>query len=337
MKRAKGEEGFSLIEVTIAALLTVGLVGAVFGLLNRNQQVFITETGVTDMNQNIRTAVDLLTRDIQSAGMGLPSRNPGSFAAIFYTDGASNAPDKLMMANGDPYAPTADVKSQDSANSKFLCLVPPDVTITGSGTSQLMTYLNASNTATPIFRSFSTTPRSYIVYDDNRARVMTLTANAQITGAGANTQLELPYNAGTYSNPASVFGSSLDTAAPDYTLSKVAMLTNLVAYRLNQTNNELERTEDLATWYTVARGIVDLQVEYRIVTGKDPVTGNDIESMTSAPTDRSNIRSVLVKIVSETPDLQPKDKGYRRAVQKFEVTPRNFNLLNNTNLSAPIS
>jgi hypothetical protein len=166
---------------------------------------------------------------------------------------------------------------------------------------------------------------------------MTLTANAQITGVGANTQLELPYNAGTYSNPASLFGSSLDTAAPDYPTSKVAMLTNLVAYRLNQTTNELERTEDLSTWYAVARGIVDIQVEYRVVTGKDPVTGNDIESMTTAPADRTNIRSVLIKIIAETPDLQPKDKGYRRAVQKFEVTPRNFNLLNNTNLSAPIS
>src|ERR1044072_1484841 len=101
MRRMNGEAGFSLIEVTMAALLTVGIIGAVFGLLNRNQQIFVTESGVTDMNQNMRTAVDLLTRDAQSAGMGLPSRNPGSFAAIFFTDGANGAPDKIMIANGD--------------------------------------------------------------------------------------------------------------------------------------------------------------------------------------------------------------------------------------------
>ena len=135
MRRMNGEEGFSLIEVTMAALLTVGIIGAVFGLLNRNQQVFVTESGVTDMNQNMRTAVDLLTRDAQSAGMGLPSRNPGSFAAIFFTDGANGAPDKIMIANGDPYAPTADVTSQTSSPAEFLCSVPPDVTVTGSGTT----------------------------------------------------------------------------------------------------------------------------------------------------------------------------------------------------------
>jgi len=336
MKRTKGEEGFSLMEVMIAAMLTVGLIGAIFGLLNRNQQVFVTEVGVTDMNQNIRTAVDLLTRDVQSAGMGLPSRNPGSFAAIFYTDGASNAPDKILMANGDPFAPTADVKSLDSTNNKFLCLVPPDITVTGSGSSQQMTYLNAAGSATLIYRNFSTVAKSYIVYDDYRARVLTLTANGSITGIGANTQLELPYNTSTYSNPASTFGSTLDTGTPDYTQSKMAMLSSLVAYRLNQTNNELERTDDLSNWYTVARGIVDFQVSYRVVTGKD-VNGNDIESQTTAPTDRTNIRSVTFTVVAETPDLQPNDKGYRRAVQKFEITPRNFNLLNNTNLSAPIS
>ncbi|HKP88052.1 MAG TPA: hypothetical protein VJZ26_18250 [Blastocatellia bacterium] len=336
MKRTTGEEGFSLLEVMMAALLTVGLIGAVFGLLNRNQQVFITETGVTDMNQNIRTAVDLLTRDVQSAGMGLPSRSPGCFAAIYYTDGASNAPDKIMMANGDPFAPTADVKSQDAANNKFLCIVPSDITVTGSGTSQQMTYLNAAGSATAIFRSYSTVARSYIVYDDYRARVLRLSANAQITGVGASTQLELPFDNANYTNPASTFGSALDTAAPDYTQSKIAMLGSLVAYRVNQTNNELERTEDLTNWFTVARGIVDFQISYRVVTGKD-VNGNDIESVTTAPADRTNIRSVTFTIIAETPDLQPKDKSYRRAVQKFEVTPRNFNLLNNTNLSAPIS
>lgn len=336
MKRANGESGFSLIEVMVAAMLTVGLMGAIFGLLNRNQQVFVTETGVTDMNQNIRTVVDLLTRDVQSAGMGLPSRNPGSFAAVFYTNGATNAPDKVMMVNGDPFAPTADVIDRDSANTKFLCSVPHDITVTGSGGSQQMTYLNSAGTATSIYRNFSTVAKSYIVYDDYRARVLTLTANGQVTGSGATTQLELSYNSSTYSNPANTFGSTLDTGEPDYTQSKMAMLGNLVAYRVNQTNRELERTEDLTNWYTVARGIVDFQVSYRVVTGKD-INGNDIESVTDTPADRTNIRSVTFTVVAETADLQPGDKSYRRAVQKFEVTPRNFNLLNNTNLSAPIS
>ena len=101
MRRTTGEEGFSLIELTIAAMLTVGLVGAVFSLLNRNQQIFINETGVSDLNQNMRTVVDLITRDVQSAGMGLASRvsttfsGSGTFAALFYLNGASGAADAV--------------------------------------------------------------------------------------------------------------------------------------------------------------------------------------------------------------------------------------------------
>src|ERR1044072_568828 len=109
MRNINKEEGCSLVEVTIAALLTVGLIGTIFGLLNRNQQIFVTESGMGDLNQNMRTVVDLLTRDVQSAGVGLVSRvsttfsGSGTFASVFYVNGAGSASDKILMANGDPY------------------------------------------------------------------------------------------------------------------------------------------------------------------------------------------------------------------------------------------
>src|SRR5436190_5525786 len=129
--KGKGESGFSLVELLVGALLTVGLLGVVFGLLNSNQQVFVSQSTVADMNQNIRTAVDLLTRDIQSAGTGLvvPSGigSGGCMAAVFYKDGGTGVPDSLMIVNGDQVAPTAQVKRQVAASSQFLLLPPPDV------------------------------------------------------------------------------------------------------------------------------------------------------------------------------------------------------------------
>lgn len=345
MRRLDKEEGFSLVEVTIAALLTVGLIGAVFGLLNRNQQVFVTESGVTDLNQNMRTVVDLLTRDVQSAGMGLPSRvsgtfsGSGTFAAVYYVNGASNGPDKILMANGDPYAPTASVTSQTASPAKFICAVPSDVTVTGSGGSTVITYKNAAGTSVPFYKNFATVARSYIVYDDKLCRVFTLTGDGQVTGAGAATQLELSYNSGTYTSAsatvATTFGSPIDTGTPTYNKSKIALLSSLVAYRLN-TANELERTEDLINWYVVARGVLDFQVTYRVVTGKD-ADDNDIEAKLDAPPTRTSIRAVIFRLTMETPDLRVKDKGYRKIGQYFEVSPRNFNLVNNTNISAPIN
>jgi len=52
--------------------------------------------------------------------MGLP-RVSGSFSSIFYING-SNGPDSIMMINGDPYAPDADVTSYDSTLLKLYCV-----------------------------------------------------------------------------------------------------------------------------------------------------------------------------------------------------------------------
>ena len=322
------ESGFSLVEVTIAALLTVGLIGVVFNLLNRNQQVFVTESSVTDMNENMRTAVDLLTRDVQSAGMGLP-RTPGSFAAVFYLDGANAAPDSILKVNGDPFAPVADVQETTNTNATLDCIPPPELAGAGTGT-----YTDNKGVAHQLYRNYATDAKFYVVYDDTQLRVISLTQDGQIVNTVNGLRLRLQHTVANDTSPATTFGSPVDTAAPNYLSAKITPLMSLTAYRLNRNAGELERTEDLQNWYTVARGVIDFQVQYRVVTGKD-VNGNDIESVVSAPADRRDIRSVSVRVTTETPDLDQVSKGYRRTVQKFEITPRNFNLLNNTNLSAP--
>lgn len=323
------ESGFSLLEVTIAAVLTVGIMGIVFTLMNNNQQIFLTESSVTDMNQNLRTSYDLLTRDVQSAGVGLPRIN-GSFAAIFYTDGANGAPDSIMMVNGDPFAPTTKVDSRAAGSAEFFCDIPDpaDLTITGNGANETMTYVGEQGQTKPIYEPYSTSPIMYICYDDTKAMLFALTQGGMTTGNGANAKLKLQHNPSNYLNPPSVFGTPLDAGEPDYGSSSIAVLRNTVAYRLNQATRELERTEDLINWYSVARGIINFQIKYRVVS----LTASGVVE-TDAPTKRKDIRSVIFIITAETPDIDPISKNYRTSVQKFEAAPRNFNLLNNTNLS----
>ncbi len=332
------ESGFSLVEVMLAAVLTVGIIGAVFGLMNQNQRMFMTETSVTEMNQSVRTAVDLITRDVQSAGVGLP-RGTGNFAAIFYTNGASGGVDSLLMVNGDLNAPVSDLVPQEGAGATFNLLVPNGLTITGSGASQTMTYNDPDGTARNLYQSYSTDANYYIVYDDVHAMLIALTANAQTTVVGGVTQIQLTHATGnTINNTANYgttidqkFGTAIDTGPPDYNSARVAKLGNLVAYRINTTTKELERTEDLTTWYSVARGITDLQVKYRVLTR---VAGVVSESKLDAPTARGNIRSMIFTLKAETPDVDPADKSFRKTVLSFEVSPRNLNLTNNNNLSA---
>ena len=173
-------------------------------------------------------------------------------------------------------------------------------------------------------------------YDDLHALIFALSANGQVNGS----QLQLTHNAnspamnrsGTYGTTIDqLFATPIDTGEPDYSNAQVSLLGPMIAYRLNQTTGELERTEDLVNWYAIARGITNFQVQYRTVAKSG---GNIVETVTSTPTDRRSIRSVSITIAAETPDLPPGNKGYRQSLQTFEIAPRNLNLLNNNNLSS---
>jgi Tfp pilus assembly protein PilW len=350
--KANSENGFSIVELMIAAALTVGLLGAIFSIVNRNQQVFTTETGVVDMNQNLRTVVDLLTRDIQSAATGLPVPSlmgAGSLAGIFYVDGASTNPDAIMVVNGDPIAPTAEVKQQVTANSQFLLFPPPDVKSTNDGQSFTYADLLNNNAAKSIYvtTDSDTFKRTYLVYDDDNCQIFKLTANGVMTtDAASNQVIQLQY--GSVQNPAGTFGTLMGVAvdgnaAPNFVSNKaaVAVLGGTIAYKLDSSTHELMRTEDLKNWYSVARGVLDFQIQYRVIAKNGGTIEEKVVNKpgvdkfdSNATTARRGIRSVIFTIRAETPDLDPADKAYRQTVQKFEVTPRNLNFSNNNNLSS---
>jgi len=351
----QGNEGFSIMELMIGALLTIGMMGVVFGLMSRNQQVFVAQSGVVDMNQNVRTAVDLLTRDLQSAGTGLvvPSGigTGGCLAAVFYTAGVTGVPDSIMIVTGDNVAPTAQVKRQVSASSQFLLLPPPDVKPADVTVAPPFTYADFgnNNAATSIYRSAATDPnRKYLVYDQNSAMVFTLAADATrskdplVTGVDVIT---IQYNALT--NVAAPYATLMGTAidgnvVPNYNQAVVAVLGTTVAYKLDSVTHELMRSDNLVNWYAIARGIVDFQIQYRVISRPVATVEEAVVSKpgidlfyTSGPlTTRRGIRAIIITIVAETPDLLAVDKGYRKETHKIEITPRNLNFSDNNNLSA---
>jgi type II secretory pathway pseudopilin PulG len=91
------ERGFSLIEVLVSILITMIVMGAVFGLLTRGQKSFRREPEVADLQQSARTVLDMVTKDILQAGAGLPPEFP-SFSRI---NGAGNgAPTDVIEVIG---------------------------------------------------------------------------------------------------------------------------------------------------------------------------------------------------------------------------------------------
>ena len=65
-------EGFSLVELMVAMTVTLIVSGAIYGLLTSGSNAFRREPEVADRQQNIRLAMDLLTRDVFNAGTALP-------------------------------------------------------------------------------------------------------------------------------------------------------------------------------------------------------------------------------------------------------------------------
>jgi len=64
------QDGFSLVELLIASLITLVVVGGAFALAAPAQRMFQAQPEAADMQQRMRVAVDALRRDLVMAGAG---------------------------------------------------------------------------------------------------------------------------------------------------------------------------------------------------------------------------------------------------------------------------
>ena len=69
----KRQNGFSLVELMVAMTVTLIVSGAIYGLLTSGSAAFRREPEVADRQQNIRLAMDIISRDVFSAGAALPT------------------------------------------------------------------------------------------------------------------------------------------------------------------------------------------------------------------------------------------------------------------------
>ncbi len=75
------QRGFSLIELLIVMVITFFMSGAIYALLASGQNSFRREPEIADRQQNIRVAMDVITKDVANAGTNLPA-----FAQVFTTN-----------------------------------------------------------------------------------------------------------------------------------------------------------------------------------------------------------------------------------------------------------
>jgi type II secretory pathway pseudopilin PulG len=103
------------VELMIAMVVTLIVSGAVFGLMLSGQTAFRREPDLTDRQQNIRMAMDLIQRDITTAGMGLPP------SAQVFTDGLDAATTAVVTPTGGTPDELEMLGSDGSCASLWIC------------------------------------------------------------------------------------------------------------------------------------------------------------------------------------------------------------------------
>ena len=84
MRRYSREQGFSLLEMTIAMGLMLVVTASIFSLVNPGQGNFVAEPEVADLQQRTRIATDTLTKDLVMDGAGSYSGlNPMALSYFF--------------------------------------------------------------------------------------------------------------------------------------------------------------------------------------------------------------------------------------------------------------
>ena len=140
-KNISRQTGMTLVEVMIAMLLGVFLMGGVLQVFASSRQTYRVHEATSRMQENGRMALEVLSRDIRMADFWGCASDPSNFVnnldttgtgyvdflagGIGGTEGAAGAPDSLMLRGGidsglsvePPYGPQASANIKIQANN----------------------------------------------------------------------------------------------------------------------------------------------------------------------------------------------------------------------------
>jgi type II secretory pathway pseudopilin PulG len=112
-------QGYSLIEVLIALLLTMIVMASVLGLLQKSQASFEREPEVSAMTQSARGGIDRISRDLTMAGFSTPP-----VAAVLWNDGEGIIPDEVTIVYAGRGVPISTPTSCGTTASNFSHPIP---------------------------------------------------------------------------------------------------------------------------------------------------------------------------------------------------------------------
>lgn len=324
MKQKTNERGFSILEMIIAMSITVGLTGILFYFFKQAQDTFIVDGARTDLNQNFRAALDLMARDVQAAGAGIPmflgpiagkngggsNANPGLNPAdsILILYGNSNVSPVSVKATGVFPAPTSDT-------STIYTDIPTTPFAAGNYILYTVTQPQMQAANVTDFAEFSL------------FNLASSSAIANITSGGVVVGRQLTPTAISLNADATYWNHTM--SFPSSSSLRIVPMDEVIEYTVDTASSELRRNRNRSGWVSVARGIYNLQIRYQIETFdavSSTYTASWVDQVNqSATNNRALIRAVEITIFGRTQMTGDGDKqGQRSISQTIEVTPRNL-------------
>lgn len=273
--------GFSLIELMVAMSITLIVSGAIYGLMAGGQNAFRREPELTERQQNIRIAMDLIMRDVAQAGVGLPSFMQTFSRNLNACTGCPNGGSPMGTA-GEVADELEIVANTGEKSNEPACDEP--------GQSMLVRLARTSGNIA------IGTPVIIIMADGNwTMRVVTdISQDNSTSGActgGPHTKLTFSEGAADTSGVNQINASNevckvnemgIGTASGGACNPTEISFAEIIRWRIRNGADgvpELQRfsvgqlaANPLNPWLTVARGIEDLQVQYTQQSGAT-VTG----------------------------------------------------------------
>ncbi len=114
----RGEAGVTLLELMVAGVITVGVAAAGFAVLTATEKAHTASGQTVETQQNLRTALELLSRDIKQAGFGMVAPVGNCGRGIVPADqnvgGGDTGPDRISVVV--PIGNPVGTESQAVAN-----------------------------------------------------------------------------------------------------------------------------------------------------------------------------------------------------------------------------
>jgi len=287
------DSGFTLLELLIAMVLTLMVSGAIYGLIDGGQVAFRREPDMTDRQQNIRMAMDMIMRDVSNAGFGQPPS--GSSVAMppfmqVFTQGLTDDNGTHDSDSGAPLRPDSTTTHADELELMVSPDEPDNEAVCGYNSGSASNIRTVNNTtrvqsggiALVIMADGTWTIRQVVSTFGNNGGPGTCTngdPHADLSfrsGNNGDNTSNVNVPGGLCQPAAGGIGTAHSGCDP-----RMISSANLVTYRIRtdpdgvpvlqrRSTATLNGADFATTFTTVARGIEDMQVSY--AQASDPKT-----------------------------------------------------------------